>query len=104
MAYRVKLTLRARHDLSGIYQWLGANSLSPASTWYRGLREAINSLSDNPNRCPVTIEDPSLRHLLYGKKPHIYRAIFRVIESQKQVHVLHIRHGARKGFQSGDLK
>lgn len=104
MEYRVKLTLRARHDLSGIYNWLGANSPSPALTWYRGLREAIGSLSDSPNRCPITPENPSLRHLLYGKKPHIYRAVFRVIEGQKQVHVLHIRHGARQAFKPGDLK
>jgi hypothetical protein len=46
----------------------------------------------------VTPENSKLRHLLYGHKPHIYRAIFRVMEKQKLVEVLHIRHGARSGF------
>ena len=35
---------------------------------------------------------------LYGNKPHIYRAIYRVLERQKQVDVVHIRHGARDDF------
>jgi len=39
-----------------------------------------------------------LRHLLYGKKPHIYRVIYRFLEKQKQVEVLHIRHGTRRRF------
>jgi hypothetical protein len=44
-------------------------------------------------------ENSKLRHLLYGNKPHIYRAIFRVGEKQKLVEVLHIRHGARSGIK-----
>jgi len=50
----------------------------------------------------VTPESDKLRHLLYGKKPHIYRAIYRVLEEQKQVDVLHIRHGARRRFKQAD--
>jgi len=30
--------------------------------------------------------------------------IFRIMEKQKQVEVLHIRHGARQEFKTGDLK
>ena len=47
----------------------------------------------------MTPENDKLRHLLYGNKPHIYRAIFRVVEKQKLIEVLHIRHGARSGFK-----
>jgi prevent-host-death family protein len=67
-----------------------------ALKWYRGFKQAILSLEEQPNRCPVTPENDKLRHLLYGNKPHIYRAIYRVLEKQKQVEVLHIRHGARR--------
>jgi len=73
-------------------------------TWYLGLKEAIGTLRHSPNRCPAAPEDRSLRHLLYGNKPRVYRAIFRILENQKQVHVLHIRHGARRAFQAKDLK
>jgi toxin ParE1/3/4 len=44
-----------------------------------------------------------LRHLLYGRKPYVYRVIYRVVERQKQVEVLHIRHGARQKLKSSDL-
>ena len=94
---------RAQRDLSGIYARIGGRSSDAAGTWYRGLREAIRTLGKNPNRCPTTSEDPGLRHLLHGGKPHIYRVIYRVLEKQKQVHVLHIRHGARQEFKADEL-
>jgi len=71
-------------------------------TWYLGLRDAIRALQGSPNRCPAAPEDPGLRHLLYGNKPHIYRVIYRVFEKPKQVHVLHIRHGARQEFKTNE--
>jgi plasmid stabilization system protein ParE len=89
---------RAKRDLSVIYNSIGAHTSDAASTWYRGLRDAIRTLRNSPNRCPMTPEDNGLRHLLYGNKPHIYRVSYRVLEKQKQVHVLHIRHGARQAF------
>jgi len=74
-----------------------------ALKWYRGLKEEILSLEEQPNRCPATPENDKLRHLLYGNKPHIYRAIYCVLEKQKQVDVLHIHHGAQDGFKGSDV-
>jgi plasmid stabilization system protein ParE len=103
MEYRVKIMPRAERDLSGIYDWIGAHSSGAALTWYHGLRDAIRTLRFNSNRCPMTPEDRHLRHLLYGTKPHTYRVIYRILEKQKQVHVLHIRHAARQEFKAGEL-
>ena len=86
---------RAERDLAGIYDWVGADSSDAALLWYTGLREAIRTLRNTPNRCPATPEDRALRHLLYGAKAHLYRVIYRVLEKRKLVEVLHIRHGAR---------
>ena len=94
---------RAQRDLSGLYHHIGAGSSDAALIWYRGLRRSIRSLADNPNRCPATFESEDLRHLLYGNKPHIYRVIYRVMEKQKEVEILHIRHGARQEFRTDDL-
>ena len=74
-----------------------------ALKWYLGLSSAILTLEAHPIRCPVTSENDKLRHLLYGNKPHIYRVIYRVLESKKLVEVLHIRHGARRRFKKSDL-
>jgi toxin ParE1/3/4 len=103
MAYRVKLMPRAQRDLSDLYDRIGASSSDAAFTWYRGLRDSIRALGEHPSRCPATTEDPGVRHLLHGSKPHIYRVIYRVLERQKQVHVLHIRHGARQEFRADEL-
>ena len=98
MTYRVKLMPRAERDLTGIFRTIGASSSGAARNWYLGLRETVRSLRDKPHRCPVTPEDERLRHLLYGNKPHIYRVIYRVVEKQREVEILHIRHGARDEF------
>ena len=68
------------------------------------LKEAILSLEEQPNRCPKTPENATLRHLFYGNKPHIYRVIYRVTGKPKQVEVLHIRHGARQSFKRSEVK
>jgi toxin ParE1/3/4 len=103
MAYLVNMTTRAQRDLARLYRQIDADNSDAALKWYRGLKEAILSLEEQPNRCPATPENDKLRHLLYGNKPHVYRAIYRVLEKQKQVEVLHLRHGARRGFKESDV-
>ena len=101
MAYRVKIMPRAQRDLRSIYGSIGAKSSDAASAWYSGLKADIRTLRST--LCPVTPEAKGVRHLLYGHKPHIYRVIYRILETQKQVEVLHIRHGARDEFAPRDL-
>ena len=99
MAYRVRVTRRAQLDLAGIYRWIGAESSDAAFSWYVGLNETIRNLCQNPGRSPVAPENKDLRHLLYGRKPHVFRIIYRIMEKQNQVEVLHVRHGARAEFK-----
>jgi mRNA-degrading endonuclease RelE of RelBE toxin-antitoxin system len=40
-------------------------------------------------------ESSRLRHLLYGKRPHVYRIIYAIDQRRRLVSVVHIRHGAR---------
>jgi toxin ParE1/3/4 len=103
MTYLVNITFRAERDLARLYEDIHAECSDAALKWYWGLKEAILSLEELPYRCPVTRENGEVRHLLYGHKPHIYRVLYRVLEGQKQVEVLHIRHGARRRFKTSDL-
>jgi len=103
MAYIVKITSRAERDLAALYGKINAEHSGAALEWYRGLKAAILSLEEHPNRCPVTRKRDKLRHLLYGHKPYLYRVIYRVLERQKHVEVLHIRHGARRKLKPSDL-
>jgi len=104
MAYLVRITSRARRDLDLLFRNIHAEDSETALKWYKGLMEAALALEEMPNRCPATPESSQLRHLLYGSKPHVYRVICRVLENEKRVNVVHIRHGARQEFKASDLK
>lgn len=103
MVYVVNVTSRAQRDLASLFEEINADESKAALMWCIGLRTAIPSLEEQPNRCPATPENHKLRHLLYGSRPHLYRVIHRVLAKQKQVQVLHTRHGARKRFRPSDL-
>jgi plasmid stabilization system protein ParE len=103
MAYLVNIAARAERDLARLYEEIDAGHSGTALKWYRGLKDAILSLEEQPNRCPATPEKNQFRHLLYGHRPHVYRVIYRVLERQKRVEVLHIRPGARRRLKASDL-
>lgn len=96
MTYLVSLTARAERDLGLLFESIHAEDSETARTWYQGLKKAILSLEKLLNRCAPAHENARLRNLLYGRKPHIYRIIFRVLEKERRVEVLHVRHGARR--------
>jgi plasmid stabilization system protein ParE len=98
MVYQVSLTVRAERDLILLFGYIHASDSATDLRWYRGLKRAILTLERHPYRCPLTPEYKKLRHLLYGRKPNIYRVIYRIVESKRRVEVLHIRHGARQKF------
>jgi mRNA-degrading endonuclease RelE of RelBE toxin-antitoxin system len=101
MTYRVELTDRAVRDLEILYQEKNAAESLAAARWFNGLEKAVCRLERYPLRCPMAPESRkmkrALRHLLYGKKPYVYRVIFEIDEPQRTVWVLTIRHAARKG-------
>jgi len=106
MAYLVELTERAKRDLAGIYEHIRATESAAASRWFDGLETTIYTLENLPLRCPAAPESRKakrpLRHLLYGKKPHVYRVIYEVEDRRMLVRVLTIRHGAMQELPSGE--
>ena len=95
MAYEVRFARRAIRDLDSIYEAINAESSDAAESWFRGLEAEILSLETLPYRCAITPERETVRHLLYGNKPHVYRVLFTIDEEAKVVHVAQIRDGAR---------
>jgi len=96
MAYRVKVSRRAKLDLRRIFTFIGAFDSSSAARWFSVLEELIQSLESLPQRGMITDYDPGLHFLLYGNKPHIYQILYRIQEASQTVTIQHIRHGARK--------
>jgi toxin ParE1/3/4 len=103
MAYPIEIMPRAVRDLEAVYAAIHAEESDAAFRRFRGLERALFTLEETPARCPVTPEDAHLGHLLYGKKPYVYRVIFEIDESHKVVQILTIRHGARQEFKTREL-
>jgi toxin ParE1/3/4 len=107
MIYRVEFAARASRDLEILYVEMNAAESHAAARWYNGLERAAYALASYPHRCPVAPEarkmKRNLRHLLYGKKPRVYRVIYEVDEGRQAVWVLTIRHGARRKLKAPDL-
>ena len=95
MAYPVRIMPRAERDFVALYDALDVEHSDAAVRWFNGLQRAVFTLEVNPHRCPMTPENKNLRQLLYGRKPHVYRIIYRIVERPGEVQILHIRHGAR---------
>ena len=99
MAFRVEITEEAQRDAYGILDWLISEQAGQAGLqWFRGLENAIASLANLPMRCPLAPENAAasfeVRHLLYGRKPHVYRVLFTI--NSDRVVILHIWHGRRR--------
>lgn len=101
--YAVIMTSRAERDRAGIYEEINAENSEAALKWYWGLKESVFSLERLPHRCSAIRKKGQIRQLLYGAKPHVYLVLYRIVEKQKLVQVLHIRHGARQRFSLSDL-
>ena len=98
MTYRVDVTARAARDLTRIYRRIQAEHSQQARAWFNELEALIHRLDEHPSRGAETPENPTLRQLLHGKKPHLYRVIYEINAHGQKVSVLHIRHGAQAAF------
>jgi plasmid stabilization system protein ParE len=99
MVFGVETSARAAEDADLILEWLVSQHAGDTGVrWFLALEDAIASLVNFPQRCPLAPENSEfpfeVRQLLYGRKPHVYRILF-TIEGET-VHVMHIRHGRRR--------
>jgi plasmid stabilization system protein ParE len=78
MAFRLDVSLEALADVDAIAGYiLERGSSKSAAQWFNGIIDAIRSLSELPNRCPVADESEHLqrevRLLLHGKRNRRYK-------------------------------
>jgi len=105
MKYRVLIQPTAKAELREAYGWYHDKSPSASEKWLDELLKAVETLSQNPERCARAPEDDAfdetIRQLLYGKKRGTYRILFTVQEGV--VHVLHIRHTSRPHLDPDEI-
>ena len=57
MTFRVEMTAEAERDADAIWEWLLSQHAGDAGTrWFLALEEAIATLGEFPERCPVAPE------------------------------------------------
>lgn len=104
MRYRVVIEAPAWLDIDAAYTWLGERVPEHAVRWFNTLQEAVLGLATNPQRCPLAAEAEEvgreIRQLLHGRRSGRYRVLFEI--RGNTVHVLHVRHGARRHLEQGD--
>ena len=105
MEYDVIIQPPALADLEEAYFWISERAPEAADRWFNGFVEGIETLKMSPERCSHAPEnryfEREIRQLLYGKRSGVYRALFTIVEDE--VHVLHIRHGARMPLRLDDV-
>jgi len=95
MAYRVRLTRLARRDLEQLWESINATESAAASRGFDRLQETIALLATAPRMSSVTHEDKTVRQVIYGNKPHLYRILYDIDNHDQRVDILSIWHGRR---------
>jgi toxin ParE1/3/4 len=98
VTYRVVFTARARADAIEAFRYLVDRSPAAAGRWYTGLEKAVTKLSQMPERHLIAQDESeqlgfTLRQMLYGRRPGVYRILFSVEGDTVTVH--YVRHSAR---------
>jgi plasmid stabilization system protein ParE len=106
MMFRVILLPRAVEDLDEAICYAAKRAPMTAARWLERFQQAIEGLAKSPLSWPLAHESKkaklSLREMLFGRKPNVFRVVFEVVGNEVQV--LRIRRGARRWLSKKDLE
>jgi plasmid stabilization system protein ParE len=95
--WNVIVELSVQRDIAEAHLWLAEQAPDAADRWFDSIYDTIGSLEIFPERCPLAPEgeflNSEIREIFHGRRQHKYRILFTM--SENEVHVLHVRHGAR---------
>lgn len=96
MSFRVVIQPNAKANLRDYYRRAAKHAPLTAARWLERFEAAIESLKEMPERYSLAPEgkfvECKLRQMLFGKRPNVFRVLFRI--SGDEVQVLHIRRAA----------
>jgi plasmid stabilization system protein ParE len=106
MTFYVVLLRLAVQDLDEAYRWAANRAPQTAERWLNRFHQALESLAENPDRCPRAREklkvDVDLREFLFGRRPNVFRVIFAV--RGDAVRVLRIRRAQSRLLSRKDIE
>jgi plasmid stabilization system protein ParE len=104
MVYQVELSPTALADLDNLYEWIEKQSPDRASEWLEGCYQAILTLEQFPERCPVAVESEALgieiRQLLYKRTVRILFTIGAEAQGNGVVRIHRVRRAAQQRLRT----
>ena len=106
MSYRVVIQRLAVQDLDTAYQQAAKHAPQTAGRWLTRFEQAIATLSDYPERCPLAREntktDLELREFLFGRRPNVFRVIYTI--NHDIVRILRIPRAQRRFLSKKQIR
>lgn len=104
--YEVVLHSKAQADLDDAYLNAARHAPQTASRWVDRFEQALTTLSQNPERCPLAAESrftsEDVHEFHYGRRPNVFRVLFWI--DGFRVRILRIRRAARRSLTSGEIR
>lgn len=94
--YRIVVSPEASDDLQSLYAFIAQDSPGNADRMVDRILLAIETLKSFPHRTVVEHTSPRLRHPVRSLPVRPYVVYFRVVDEERIVRILTIRHGARR--------
>lgn len=99
MRYRVIIAPNAQQEIRETFAFISRGAPLSAARWIRGIHERIDTLEIMPERCELAreagfVEGVVVRQIIF--KSH--RIIFFIDEPSTSVHVVAVRHAARRAM------
>ncbi len=94
--YRIAYTLRAKSDLLNIYSHIAQDSPDSAEGMLERILYSVELLSHFPRRQKACRSGGQLKGDVFSLPIWPYVVFFRISEDEATVHIVHIRHGARR--------
>jgi len=96
MEYEVVVQPVAEAELEECYRYIWKDSPQRAALWRKRVLRKAESLRRWPERCPLAPESGAFGHEVRQLLVGVYRLLFIIDDIRRRVHVLHVRHGARR--------
>jgi plasmid stabilization system protein ParE len=94
--YRLIITPRAGADIAEICDYIEHDSPQNAVVAARRILDAMEGLERFPHRTVMPRQSKKLKHPVRTLPVPPWVIYFRVLEDERVVRVLHVRHGARR--------
>ena len=94
--YRVIITPIAGSEIEEIHRYISKDSAANAAAMVTRILDALEPLKQFPHRAKIDRQSPGLRHPVRSLVVKPYIIYFRVLDDDRVVRVLSVRHGARR--------